>query len=168
MFPFLPRACPPSLHRATTVVSANFDTLPAAEGVEPFRVGCFLFPPTIYTLSMPGVCQVCSPSPKANSGTSHHWLPLSDTRRLPFQSSEVTYSIDELNVLNLSQGRPETGTGEEHELLSRIVLLTVLWGSLSERQWKQGAKTPTFFVFRRAACSQLLVFFELQSHCPLS
>lgn len=60
-----------------------------------------------------------------------NWLPLSDTRRQPFQSSEVTYSRDDLNVLNFSQGRPETGTGEEHELLSRIVLLTVLWGSLS-------------------------------------
>lgn len=42
----------------------------AAEGVEPFSVGCFLFPSTIYTFSMPGVCQVCSPSPKANSSTS--------------------------------------------------------------------------------------------------
>lgn len=71
MFSFLPSACPPSLHCAPTVVSANFDTLPAAEGVEPFSVGCFLPPPpTIYTFSMPGVCQVCSPSPKANSSTS--------------------------------------------------------------------------------------------------
>lgn len=38
-----------------------------------WAVQCGLFPPpppTIYTFSMPGVCQVCSPSPKANSSTS--------------------------------------------------------------------------------------------------